>query len=186
MSKSVTCPLQWIMWSRSPALVWWRPSIAGAGGRMRKCAVITLCMWTSPTGTTTSNKSCWLSLKKKVRDLLLLHYIYAFSRRFYPKRLTVHSIYNFFFLSLLHFLRLPTHNFWNYGSTNKTTKHAHSMQSITCLFFKTLIKTLYISTLTHASNDWPYTHQTTCFGLWVNCFTECASSTTFSVWEMIY
>lgn len=142
------------MWSRSRALVWWRPSIAGASGRMRKCAVITLCMWTSPTGTTTSNKSSCVSLRKKVRDLL-------------------------------HFLRLLTHNFWNYGSFwSKLDKQNHKTCTQHAKHYVSLLQNTYISTLTQASNDWPYTHQTTCFGLWVNCFTECASST--SVWEMIY
>ncbi len=37
-------------------------------------------------------------------------YIYAFSRRFYPKRLTVHSTYSFYILSALAFLGNRTHD----------------------------------------------------------------------------
>ncbi len=37
-------------------------------------------------------------------------YIYAFSRRFYPKRLTLHSSYNFYILSALAFPGNRTHD----------------------------------------------------------------------------
>ncbi len=37
-------------------------------------------------------------------------YIYAFSRRFYPKRLTVHSSYSFYILSALAFPGNRTHD----------------------------------------------------------------------------
>ncbi len=36
-------------------------------------------------------------------------YIYAFSRRFYPKRLTLHSSYSFYILSALAFPGFPWH-----------------------------------------------------------------------------
>ncbi len=37
-------------------------------------------------------------------------YIYAFSRRFYPKRLTLHSSYSFYILSALAFPGNRTHD----------------------------------------------------------------------------
>ncbi len=37
-------------------------------------------------------------------------YIYAFSRRFYPKRLTLHSSYSFYILSALAFPGNQTHD----------------------------------------------------------------------------
>ncbi len=38
---------------------------------------------------------------KTITFTLHLHYIYAFGRRFYPKRLTLHSSYSFTFYQLL-------------------------------------------------------------------------------------
>ncbi len=43
-------------------------------------------------------------------NLLFLFYIYAFIRRFYPKRLTLHSSYSFTFLSALAFPGNRTHD----------------------------------------------------------------------------
>ncbi len=57
-----------------------------------------------------------LNSKKKIQNLidccLHLHYIYiyAFSRRFYPKRLTLHSSYSFYILSALAFPGNRTHD----------------------------------------------------------------------------
>ncbi len=43
-------------------------------------------------------------------DVKKLSYIYAFSRRFYPKRLTLHSSYSFYILSALAFPGNRTHD----------------------------------------------------------------------------
>jgi len=41
--------------------------------------------------------------EKERWDIYIYIYIYAFSRRFYPKRLTLHSSYSFYILSALAF-----------------------------------------------------------------------------------
>ncbi len=47
-------------------------------------------------------------------DVMMIYiftfYIYAFSRRFYPKRLTLHSSYRFYILSALAFPGNRTHD----------------------------------------------------------------------------
>ncbi len=43
-------------------------------------------------------------------DVICVIYIYAFSRRFYPKRLTLHSSYSFYILSALAFPENRTHD----------------------------------------------------------------------------
>ncbi len=48
----------------------------------------------------------WMNL----RSAYIYIYIYAFSRRFYPKRLTVHSSYSFYILSTLAFPGNRTHD----------------------------------------------------------------------------
>ncbi len=58
---------------------------------------------------------CWdvhdvnLELQEK-SEFSVYIYIYAFSRRFYPKRLTVHSSYSFYILSALAFPGNRTHD----------------------------------------------------------------------------
>ncbi len=45
-----------------------------------------------------------LRTRENILDGVLIYiYIYAFSRRFYPKRLTLHSSYSFYILSALAF-----------------------------------------------------------------------------------
>ncbi len=56
-------------------------------------------------GTTKSPEFC--DLRERVG---LYIYIYAFSRRFYPKRLTLHSSYSFYILSALAFPGNRTHD----------------------------------------------------------------------------
>ncbi len=56
-----------------------------------------------------------LRLTKKCSQVRLCYetiyiYIYAFSRRFYPKRLTLHSSYSFYILSTLAFPGNRTHD----------------------------------------------------------------------------
>ncbi len=43
-------------------------------------------------------------------EVYIYIYIYAFSRRFYPKRLTLHSSYSFYILSTLAFPGNRTHD----------------------------------------------------------------------------
>ncbi len=45
-----------------------------------------------------------------VNTFTFTFYIYAFSRRFYPKRLTLHSSYSFYILSALAFPGNRTHD----------------------------------------------------------------------------
>lgn len=64
-----TSPHQWTMWSRSPAAAYWRPTTSGVSGLMTSPAVITVCMWTSPTGTTASSKRLTPSSEREVGHL---------------------------------------------------------------------------------------------------------------------
>ncbi len=74
-------------------------------------------------------------------------YIYAFSRHFYPKRLTVHSGYTFFFISM----RVP----WELNpqpftlltqcSTTEPQKHwIHSKMPICCSKNRSMLKTVVL------------------------------------------
>ncbi len=47
---------------------------------------------------------------KEEKEIYIYIYIYAFSRRFYPKRLTLHSSYSFYILSALAFPGNRTHD----------------------------------------------------------------------------
>ncbi len=49
-------------------------------------------------------------MKKFLFSIYIYIYIYAFSRRFYPKRLTLHSSYSFYILSALAFPENRTHD----------------------------------------------------------------------------
>ncbi len=49
-------------------------------------------------------------LKNLYMRIYIYIYIYAFSRRFYPKRLTLHSSYSFYILSALAFPGNRTHD----------------------------------------------------------------------------
>ncbi len=51
-------------------------------------------------------QNCYLNLGR----VYIYIYIYAFSRRFYPKRLTLHSSYSFYILSALAFPGNRTHD----------------------------------------------------------------------------
>ncbi len=51
-----------------------------------------------------------VNLQVRLRPCYIYIYIYAFSRRFYPKRLTLHSSYSFYILSALAFPGNRTHD----------------------------------------------------------------------------
>ncbi len=51
-----------------------------------------------------------ICLLENVQTVNIYIYIYAFSRRFYPKRLTLHSSYSFYILSALAFPGNRTHD----------------------------------------------------------------------------
>ncbi len=51
-----------------------------------------------------------LSMRAEDDQFYIYIYIYAFSRRFYPKRLTLHSSYSFYILSALAFPGNRTHD----------------------------------------------------------------------------
>ncbi len=46
----------------------------------------------------------------QLMDVFIYIYIYAFSRRFYPKQLTVHSSYSFYIISAFAFPGNQTHD----------------------------------------------------------------------------
>ncbi len=63
-----------------------------------------------PLKQTTELYACTVSVSVWEERTFFYIYIYAFSRRFYPKRLTLHSSYNFYILSALAFPGNRTHD----------------------------------------------------------------------------
>ncbi len=72
---------------------------------MDYCDVFISCLDSNSGGTHSQQRiHCWVS------KWCIYIYIYAFSRRFYPKRLTLHSSYSFYILSALAFPGNRTHD----------------------------------------------------------------------------
>ncbi len=71
-------------------------------------------------------------------------YIYAFSRRFYPKRLTVHSGYTFFLLPVHVFPGNRTHNLLRCWRNALPLSH-RNIRQIKCFFLFLYISNLFIS-----------------------------------------
>ncbi len=72
-------------------------------------------------------------VEKLIDQVIFYIYIYAFSRRFYPKRLTLHSSYSFYIESALEVAWSPVlsfHSLWWFGV------QCHLLVLVHCVFWK--------------------------------------------------